>query len=151
MKVIYHCFGGSHSSVTAAAVHLGMLPTHRLPTVEELMQLPYFDKTGDDDFGLIKLMGTDEFGNQVYVLGKKAMGERFSRVLQGMAEIMGVEQDLIVVNTMVYVNWIMMVGGYLSRRMGLPAVGRPLVTMGTRRAFFDLVDVVKRIKLKVIH
>ncbi|HBC94637.1 MAG TPA: hypothetical protein DCZ10_17500, partial [Pelotomaculum sp.] len=26
MKVIYHCHGGTHSSVTAAAIHLGMLP-----------------------------------------------------------------------------------------------------------------------------
>ncbi|NLU49240.1 MAG: DUF3189 family protein [Syntrophomonadaceae bacterium] len=151
MKIIYHCFGGSHSSVTAAAIHLGMLPTHRLPTSQELLAVPHFDKTGKNDFGIIREMGIDEYGNQVYVLGKKHLGERFNWVLQGMACLMGVEQELVVVNTMVYVNWIMMVRGFLSRRAGVPLVGRPLVCLGTRRAYFDLAALVKTVKIKVAH
>jgi hypothetical protein len=71
MKIIYHCFGGSHSSVTAAALHLGMLDKTRIPTREQLMDVPYYDKTSDEDFGSIRYMGTDEFGHDVYVLGKK--------------------------------------------------------------------------------
>ncbi|HEX3010797.1 MAG TPA: DUF3189 family protein, partial [Syntrophomonadaceae bacterium] len=39
MKIIYHCFGGSHSSVTAAAIHLGLIEKHRPPSMEELMSL----------------------------------------------------------------------------------------------------------------
>jgi len=148
MKIIYHCYGGAHSSVTAAGIHLGLLPTHRLPTGDELMRLPYFDKTDGNDFGLIRMMGVDEYGNEVYVLGKKGMGERFSRTLEGMAKIIGAEQELRVVNTMACVNWIMMIGGYLSRRMGLLSIGRPLVIYGTRKAFFHLVKMVKDCQLK---
>lgn len=151
MKVIYHCFGGSHSSVTAAAIHLEMLPTDRVPTHQELMALPYYDKTSDDDFGLIKFMGVDEYGNHIYVLGKKRLGQRFNRVLRGVADLMGVETELMVVNTMVSVNWIMMTGGYISRRMGLPGIGRPVVTLGTRKAFLDLVATVRAVKTQIAH
>ena len=45
MKIIYHCFGGSHSSVSAAALHLGLLDRQRTPTEEELVRIPYYDKT----------------------------------------------------------------------------------------------------------
>jgi hypothetical protein len=31
MKIIYHCYGGTHSSVIAAAIHLGLLPEDRVP------------------------------------------------------------------------------------------------------------------------
>ena len=46
----------------------------------------------------------------MYVLGKRSLGDRFSRVLKGVAELMGVERELLVVNTMIYVNWVMMLG-----------------------------------------
>ncbi|HPZ72110.1 MAG TPA: DUF3189 family protein, partial [Peptococcaceae bacterium] len=32
MKIIYNCYGGAHSSVTAAALHLGLLPEARPAT-----------------------------------------------------------------------------------------------------------------------
>ena len=95
-------------------------------------------------------MGIDGYGNQMYVLGK-GLGDRFSRVLEGVAELMGVERELLVVNTMIYVNWLMMLGGYVSRRVGLPILGRPVVCYGTRKAFLDLVGLVKTVKLKVAH
>ena len=44
MKIIYHCYGGSHSSVIAAALHLGLLAKDRIPNETELMAIPYFDK-----------------------------------------------------------------------------------------------------------
>ncbi len=149
MKIIYHCYGGSHSSVTAAGIHLGLLPENRLPTMEELMNLRYFDKTEDSDFGLIRLMGVDDGGNEVYVLGKKSMGEKFNRTLQGMARIIGVDSDLVVINTMPCVNWLMMAGGYLSRRMGILSIGRPLVVYGTKKAYSHLVNVVRECKSKM--
>lgn len=78
MKVIYHCYGGSHSSVVAAALHLKWLDPTRLPDPLDLIHLPYFDKTQDSDFGRIHYMGTDESGHDIYILGKKGMGERCS-------------------------------------------------------------------------
>lgn len=151
MKIIYHCFGGSHSSVTAAALHLGLLPKHRLPTYDELMSLPYFDKTNDDDFGSIRFMGIDEFGNDVYVLGKKSLGDRFTRILTGVAGLLGCQDKVLVVNTMNQVNWSMKLGGFTSRRLGIVFLGRPVVTRGTQSAFYHLLNTVETTKLKATN
>lgn len=150
MKIIYHCFGGSHSSVTAAAIHLGLLPTSRTPSYQEFMALPYFDKTPGEVYGVIRLMGQTREGDEVYALGKKNLGRRLNQVFLGIAELMGVEDQVIAVNTMPYVNIIMMLGGFLSRRLGIVFLGRPILIWGTRLAFPDLVGVVKTIKTKMI-
>jgi len=151
MKIIYHCFGGSHSSVTAAALHLGILNKGKVPAPDDLMALPYYDKTNDDDFGSIRFMGTDELGNDVFVMGKKSLGDRFGKLLMGVAEILGQEDQLIVVNCMDQVNWSMKVGGFTSRRMRLALLGRPVVTWGTRQAFAHLVNLVEITRLHALH
>lgn len=151
MIIIYHCFGGSHSSVTAAALHLGLIDRHRPPSDEELMSLPYFDKTTNNDFGSIRFMGVDEYGNQVYVMGKKSLGDRFTNMLMGIADILGKSNQVMAINTMDRVNISMKLGGFTSRRIGLPALGRPVVTRGTRSAFFQLVNLVEITRLKVMR
>jgi len=149
MKIIYHCFGGSHSSVTAAAIHLGFLPTNRIPSFHELMALPHFDKTPGDVYGVIRFMGRTGEGDEVYVLGKKNLGNRMDRILIGLAELLGVKDRVVVVNTMRYVNLFMMVGGFLSRRLGLVSLGRPILVWGTRLAFPHLVRAVEEVKNEI--
>lgn len=150
MKVIYHCFGGAHSSVTAAAVHLGWLSPHRLPELSELMQIPYFDKTDSNDFGVIRFMGQDDKGNEIYILGKKNLGWRLNNVLLGLADLTGKKNDLMVVNCLPYVNWMMMLGGFMSRRLGLIFPGRPILYEGVKTSFMNLVSMVTTIKLKLV-
>lgn len=150
MKIIYHCFGGSHSSVTTAALHLGLLSKERLPTARELMALPYYDKTTDDDFGSIHYMGRDESGNEIYILGKKSLGDRFSHLLMGIAEMLGKEDQITVVNVMERVNVSMKLGGFTSRRIDIPFLGRPVVIQGTRRAFASMVNLVEVTKIRIL-
>lgn len=150
MNIIYHCFGGAHSSVTAAALHLGLLARDRLPTVEELMAIPYFDNTDNSDFGSIRFMGVDEYKNVVYVLGKKSLGDRYTNILHGTAEILGVSHQVLAVNTMPHVNWTMKIGGFISRRIGMVLLGRPLVGIGTKKAFFALVNLVEITRLQTM-
>jgi hypothetical protein len=151
MKIIYHCFGGSHSSVTAAALHLGLLSKDRLPDGQELMALPYYDKTNSDDFGSIHFMGRDEQGNEIYVLGKKSLGNRFSHLLMGVAEMLGKEDQILVINVMDRVNISMKLGGFTSRRISIPVLGRPVVIRGTRQAFGSMVNMVEVIKIRVLN
>ncbi len=151
MNIIYHCFGGSHSSVLAAALHLNLIVKHRLPTFEEMISLPYFDKTSKKDFGSIRFMGIDEDGNQVFVLGKKNVGDRYNNVLLGIADILGKKDQLIMVDCMSRVNLIMKLGGFTSRRIGWVAVGRPVLSRGTRRAFLDLVNLVEITRLRAMN
>ncbi len=150
MKIIYHCFGGSHSSVTTAALHLGLLSQERLPTPQELMSLPYYDKTNDDDFGTIHYMGQDEQGHEIYILGKKSLGNRFSHLMMGVAAVLGKEDQIMVVNVMDRVNISMKMGGFTSRRIGMPFMGRPVVIQGTRQAFAAMVSLVEVIKVRIL-
>lgn len=151
MKIIYHCYGGSHSSVMAAALHLGLLAKDRIPNETDLMAIPYFDKTTNADFGSIRFMGKDEYNNEVYVLGKKNMGDRYSNLLKGIAKILGEEEQLLAVNCMNRVNMFMKLGGFSSRKMGLVSVGRPVVVRGSRKAFLELVNLVEITRLRVMQ
>lgn len=150
MKIIYHCYGGSHSSVIAAALHLGWLSKNQVPSFQEMLSLPYFDKTTNNDFGTIRYMGVDEYGNEVYVLGKKGMGDRCTQILNGVAHLLGKEQDILAVNCMNRVNWLMKLGGFASRRMGLVGMGRPVLNIGTRKAFMNLVNLVEITRFKTM-
>lgn len=143
MKVIYHCYGGAHSSVVAAALHLGLLDKGRPPSAQELLNLPYYDKTDGNDFGTMHFMGIDKCSNPVYAAGKKNMGEKYSKILMGIAEILGVEEELLLVDCFKRINWSMKLGGFTSRRLNLVYLGRPILNWGTQRAFSSLVDLVE--------
>jgi len=147
MKVIYHCYGGTHSSVTAAAIHLGMLPEDCIPEPDSFLRLPLYDEQEKCEHGHIFFMGIDEYGNEVYLTARRKRTMVLEKVFAGLAEMFNIPtSSYCLVNAMSRVNWIMMFGGYLSRRLGLIRVGRPIVIMGTRLAYFKLVDLVKTTK-----
>lgn len=150
MKIIYHCYGGSHSSVTAAAIHLGLLTEKKVPSPEELQKLPYYDGQVNKDHGLLRFMGIDQYNNQVYIIGRRNSGRILENVYRGLMEIFRIPRDEVYMfSVMPYVNWRMVVGGYISRRLGLVKIGRPLVTKGTRVAFLNLVSMVQKVKILV--
>lgn len=150
MRIVYHCFGGSHSSVTAASVHLGLLPVDRIPTFDEFMSLPYYEKQEKKDHGHFRFMGNDEFGNEIYIIGRQNQARAFRQALAGIAKIFGItEKDLHFVDTMPYVNWKMMLGGFLSRKWKWISIGRPIVIKGTQASYLDLVNLVNSVKMQV--
>lgn len=149
MKIVYHCYGGAHSSVVAAGIHLGLVSTERIPTVKELQRIPLFDGPVGKEHGLIRFMGRDEFANDIYTMGRRNAGKQIERVLHGLAEILGGPKDLVMVDVLSYVNWLMVVGGYTSRKLGLVTFGRPIVTWGVQHFFWDIVNVVQRVKMTV--
>lgn len=151
MKIIYHCFGGSHSSVLAAALHLGLIEKNRLPSMDEMLALPYFDKTSKKDFGSIRFMGIDEYNNEIYILGKKNVGQRYDNMLKGVAELLGKKDEIIFVDCMTRVNLGMKLGGFTSRRMGWVSLGRPVLGRSTRKAFLDMVNLVEITRLKALN
>lgn len=147
MKIIYYCYGGSHSSVTAAGIHLGLLPSSRIPSAAELMAIPYYDGQIEDQHGQYQLMGMDEQGNEVYIIGVETMDPIFETVVKNTLNIFQIPQDnFILVNSLVKANILMRVGGYLSRRLGLIFLGRPLVIRGTQAAYWNFVKLVDKVK-----
>ncbi len=147
MKVIYTCYGGSHSSPVAAAIHLGRLDPDRIPTPKELMSLDLYDRTSADDHGRVIFLGRDEAENEIYVLGRGAAGSIAERALRSGLELAGAQDMPIrMVDTLVCVNVWMRIGGFLSRALGLVTLGRPLVIYGTQKAFPSLVALVMRVR-----
>lgn len=150
-KIIYHCYGGAHSSVTAAAIHLGKLPTEKTPTNEELMSLNLFDRLTKDGHGQLHFAGVDECQNQIYSVGCRNVGKAMERLLRGVAEMFAQKDQLIFVDTLHCVTMKMRIGGYISRQLGLIKIGRPIVLQGTQEAYPQLVALVTRIRNEVVR
>lgn len=148
MIFIYNCYGGSHSSVTAAAIHLGLLPDTRIAYNRELLNTPYYDAQVAPDHGRIRFMGFDEMGNRIYISSKRNLGSYYGKLMRQFTKIVGIESsNLIFIDTMPYVNIWMIVGGYLSRRLGIKA-GRTIILYGTRQSYYKFIHLVNLTKMQ---
>jgi len=150
MHIIYHCVGGAHSSVIASAIHLGMLPETRVATNSEILSIPYYDNITREHYGRIIHRGTDEYGNNIYTLSRQFSGSLIIRALGDLSVILtGNENNVIFVNVSPTVNTTMKIGGFLSRSLNLIWPGRLIVLWGSRRAYMDIVNIVRSIKDKM--
>jgi hypothetical protein len=148
-KIVYHCYGGAHSSVAAAAIHLGELSPEKTPTEKELLELTLFDRQTKEGHGQLHFFGVDEWGNQIYSVGCRNAGQSFETVLKGVSDLLEIGEELVFVDTLHCVNIKMRVGGYISRRLGFISLGRPIVVRGTQEAYPQLLQLVKQIKADV--
>ncbi len=147
MKIIYHCFGGSHSSVLAAGIHLELLPSNRVPSAREILDLAYFDTQQSFQHGQFQFMGKDKFGNEIYTIGRQSLGDIFEPMLTGLAEILQIpSSEFLLVNTLPAVNFPMKLGGFLSRALKVIWIGRPLVLLGVQHSYFKFVNLVNSVK-----
>jgi hypothetical protein len=150
MKIIFHCYGGTHASPVTAALYLGRLDERRRPEVRELLQLALFDRVKPWDFGRLIPVGKDESGNQIYVLGCGRYPGVVRRALTGFLRLLGGNpEDLLLVDVTPNINLLMRIGGFTSRALGLTTVGRPLVGLGVRLAFPKLVRLAQETRQKV--
>ena len=150
MKIIYHCFGGTHSSITAAAIHLGWLPGDKIPPARRFMELPYYDKRDGWDRGEIVFMGTDKNGHEIYAVGRGSASALLTNLIDNLALLLEIPAGSYrLVDMMKQVNLPMKLGGFMSRRLGMVRLGRPIVVAGTRLAFPAIKDLVNKVKGEV--
>lgn len=140
--VVYHCFGGAHTSVVAAAIHLGLLPTR--PSWHEVAAFPLFDRTPTRDRGWPLYLGTDERGRRVYAMGRGRDGRSTALVLDGLLRALHLDGRLVNHDTLVCAGPLTKLGGYLSRRLGLVRPGRTLAAVGVTRDIPRLLRVVEQ-------
>lgn len=144
MMVIYHDVGGAHSSCVCANIHINKLSMDKVPSAEELLSLPTFDKTTKTDYGRLIYIGTDEFGAKVYTLARMRSEKYVIPAISDMYQILN--QDLkgfFLANTSPTVNNLMRLGGISSRVLGLVSFGRPIVAKGTLKSYSQMTDLVK--------
>lgn len=148
LRIVYTCYGGTHSSTVAAAIHLGTLPRDKVPTPKQLMATPLFDTVESSDRGRLIRAGTDGRGNEVYVLGrgKESADVIYNIIVSAWTLVGNHTVPLELYDTLPCVNVLMRIGGYLSRGAGRVSIGRPIVILGTRLAYPRLVGLVERVE-----
>lgn len=151
MYIIYHCVGGAHSSAIASAIHLGILPSKIKPNMSDILSLSYFDTLNKKDQGKIIFRGIDEKGHKVFTLSRQFVPHLVIPAIKDAWELAGGKKDeLLLVNTMDGVNFLMKIGGFSSRRLNLVKFGRPIVAYGTVLTYHKLVRIVENTK-KIIN
>lgn len=147
MKIFYYCYGSAHSSVVAASIHLGMLPTDRLPCAEEFKNLPHYDKTETYEIGTPFFMGIDEYGVEVYIIGMTSERQMVIKAIYSFLTESGVDvNDLVMVDSLRNVNLKTKIGGFISRRLGFVAIGRPLTIKGIQEKYIGFISLVEDVK-----
>lgn len=150
MKVVYHCYGGSHASPVAAAIHLHTLPAERIPTRQEILSLNLFDKVAPKMYGTLIPLSIDNEGNEIFVLGARNASDILLKVLKGVTRMIGENhQDYLFVDVRPCINIWMRIGGFLSRSVGLVFFGRPIVTWGVRKAYPSIADLVSQTRSRL--
>jgi len=142
---VYCCYGGAHTSVVCAAIHLGRLPSGRTPSAREIASIDGFDAKPPLPSG--RLVGVDDAGSPVCVIGAGPLWRRVEGIASNLFAYW--ESRPVVVATLGRASALTRVGGILSHRL-LPraAFGRHLAAEGVRRCYPRLVDLVRRARRK---
>ena len=131
MKLFYCCYGGAHTSVTCASIHLGYLPKDRVPEAREFLSVPFYDKMENKELGTPVFMGKDELGWDVYIMGMKNEQQLVITSMKSYLNACGLDQkSFVLVNALVELHPVTSIGGMLSRRLGLVFPGRPMTVWG---------------------
>ncbi len=147
MIVVYYDYGGTHTSVVASAVHLGTLNPAKVPESKEITMLPLFDSVTQNELGHIIYIGTDEYGNNIYTLGLKRAKNLVIPAISDMYKaVFGNTDGLYLVDVSPATDVFMKIGGFISRGLKMQPLGLPIITYGTRRAYPDIVEIVKNTK-----
>jgi len=145
MIYIYNCYGGTHSSIIAAAIHLKRLPSDRVPSKSEILNTEYFNRLNKRDWGRIICHGADEEGNKVFTMGRgasKIILPCMESLITVISNEYGLKDKVILSNMSPCVTFPMTIGGFLSRCARIDLVGVPLLLVGTRQAYKKIVDTV---------
>jgi len=147
MKIFYCCYGSAHSSVVAASIHLGLLPSNRVPTPKEFLVLPHYDKTESFEIGIPFFMGKDEYDSEIFILGMASERRLIKKAMLSFLTHAGINTlDLMIIDTLTSVNLLTKIGGFASRRLGFVTIGRPLTIFGIQQKYRDFVKLVKAVK-----
>ncbi|MEW9674139.1 DUF3189 family protein [Ammoniphilus sp. 3BR4] len=149
MIFIYHDFGGTHTTVLAAAYHLKKLHETREPTKDEILSTHNFNELEYKDRGKLYFHGMDEDGNSVYTMGRgrsKILIPGIHNLIHMFLEEKILNERIILSNTSPTVPIPMTFGGMFSRWLRIDFIGVPLLVIGAKQAYKDIVKLVHHTK-----
>jgi hypothetical protein len=147
---IYNDYGGTHTTSLAAAYHLKQLPqSERKLTTEEILNVKFFNKLTNEDFGKIIFHGVDDEGHSVYTIGRK----RNKLVVPALKELINLlqgkfhfDEKIILSNTSPTVPIVMSMGGFFSRGLKIDFIGVPLLVKGAKQCCDNIYRLVEHTK-----
>ncbi|HHY45638.1 MAG TPA: DUF3189 family protein [Firmicutes bacterium] len=146
--VIYACYAGTHSSVLAASIHVGLFGDGC-----DVCELLFFDKRTYPDIGVPALVGRDEHGSEVYALGTGWLSAPLEQAVCDLVELAYPNVYLCICAVRGFLDLQARLGGFASRRCRLVFLGRRLVASSLlrkvpdlRRAVLDCLDLSSRWK-----
>lgn len=151
MIYIYNCYGGTHSSSLASAVHLRQLPLDRIPTTDEILNTHYFNTLTYKDMGRIIYRGTDDEGNKVFSIGRgttKILVPCLAEMLTLLCSDYGLNEKVIFSNMSPTVPPAMTMGGFFSRGLHINSIGVPLLVKGAKQAYWRVAEIVNETREK---
>lgn len=149
-KVIYVCYGSAHSSIVAANLHLGRLPEGRRASAVEVLAAPRFDELPHSQVGSLLEMGQDADGHRIYALGLGPSRDILGQAVVDLVASFGVQaSSLLLVDALTGSHLTTRVGGFLSRRLGLVALGRPLAASGILADYDRFVRLVRGVRRRL--
>ena len=146
---VYNDFGGTHTTSLAAAYHLHKLPTNRVLTKEEILNIPYFNKLDKSDAGKFIYHGKDEDGHSVYTLGRrssKLVVPALKNLCELLEERLQIDEKFIFSNTSPTVPFAMTMGGFFSRGLKIDFIGVPLLVAGAKKSCLNIHKLVENTK-----
>lgn len=150
MIFIYNDFGGTHTTVLAAAYHLKKLDENREPTKHEILHSHNFNKLTSKDFGKLFFHGMDEEGNKVYTVGRgksKILAPGIYNLIEMLHKENVLHEKIILSNTSPTVPFSMTIGGLLSRWLKIDFIGVPLLVFGSKQTYKNIIQVVHTTKI----
>jgi len=128
--LFYYCFGGTHSSPVAAALHLGLLS--QAPSLAEIQSIPHFDRLPHKQVGTPLFWGRDVEGKLVCTIGTAGQDKAVLDVVREVCRAAGVP-GVEFRPAGVCLHPFTQLGGGLSRRLGFVRGGRLLAAQGILR------------------
>ncbi|SHJ91553.1 Protein of unknown function [Anaerobranca californiensis DSM 14826] len=129
MKIFYYCYGGAHSSVIAAALHLEKI-SYPL-NYQEILDFPYFDGNNPKGKGLPIFLGKDIKGNEIYFVGYGKNKEMIVKLLKSFLKIHGIkDEEYLFVNALERIDWRVKLGGFLSKALNFKKIGSRFTALG---------------------
>lgn len=134
----------------AAAIHCGLLPCDRVPSYNEFTALRYYDRTPPELVGQPYLMGTDELGNSVYIMGLWSQRTQLAEALSTFLEAGGIPRsEYLLQDAFPLINFSTKLGGLLSKRYRLTGWGRRITVWGMQRQYPQFISLVAEVKSRL--
>jgi len=148
MKIIYSCFGGAHSSIVTSGIHMGYLPMNSSATTEEILTTPFYDKAPNIEVGKPLYMGKDKKNYSIYAMGMGHARNYYTKMLYEFYNEITYnhKKDIIFINVTSLLNNYTRLGGFMSRRLNIVPLGRPLTVYGIKRNYNHFIELVQNVK-----